>query len=877
MGKRLTNIFVFVLQLQRADILVGSVYYEKSPTEDVAERLQGLVITPPVSPPNKRRRPSEGHSSSTAPLAASPAEPPYLAAARRGATRDVVTKGGGKGGTSRHPSARTAAPASSAAASASQVEQVAHVMPPPAAPKAAARLTHSQAYPQQALQPPGGNSNTGLTKKTAQTAAREVPRGEQEEARDESMGDGEQEPPVIRPEGTSVLGGDLAMMPVSTLSPGRAELPLSKRRGPGAAARPGLAARGVPRSAFLPKEAVNRGTSGLSSSGLAPQLSTSSTAGESQRAAGGWNFGGQQPGGNGSGKFKRPLRIVPEGEANSVQRKAFVEKHLTLLKEERFGGMPAADVQEPPTVPSDSFRGSRNMPGPVHFTRTNFLMRMDRLPSESELVLPVDSPLRLSSDHQDTPGGRGLRPGTSVQSSPGTSVGTSRGNRDRVDSLDLGDLEGEPSSGDFYMRVEETPMERSRMPSVDTTASTQTSTTGEFAATGPTFNKCKLGMGEMKLSVSAVSTRTSSPCSAPAITAEDEDLLGPFAKLHENTFKSFQRMGQDRYGATGYAAIASRNDREISEQDMRNDQRHPRVGYDLVAFCRRFVVLTKVPLSAPLWQSIRNMVILLQFFHIDSAEDTASVLAYASWYYARLDALNRSDAPSPLKSPKRRQGVLMTGPAMERQREYWGASGRVGANDAEIGKLMTILFRIACQVIYDEDIPFTWWFKFVFRWIPSRAYPPTNKLFPLYPKDHLLDTEEWALRHLEFRLTHHEQFWMRYHLLLHRDPKLTPKGPLGPIGFAALERTNGSYNNSATTAGGLWGVLSSGGPAEGQKEAFNSSEVAYGTNVGSSFGGSAFIVGEEDYRRTGMSPDADYQEGDAFEVENDLGPDSYQQ
>lgn len=184
------------------------------------------------------------------------------------------------------------------------------------------------------------------------------------------MGDAEQEPGVIRPEGTSVLGGDLAMMPVSTLSPGRAELPLSKRRGPGAAAGPGIAARGVPRSAFLPKEAVSR-TAGLSSSGLAP-LSTSSTAGESQRAAGGWNFGGQQPGGNGngSGKFKRPLRIVPEGEANSVQRKAFVEKHLTLLKEERFGGMPAADVQEPPTVPSDSFRGSRNMPGPGHFTRT---------------------------------------------------------------------------------------------------------------------------------------------------------------------------------------------------------------------------------------------------------------------------------------------------------------------------------------------------------------------------------------------------------------------------------------------------------------------------------------------------------------------------
>lgn len=62
MGKRLSNIFLFVLQLQRADILVGSVYYEKSPTEDVAERLQGLVITPPVSPPNKRRRPSEGSS-----------------------------------------------------------------------------------------------------------------------------------------------------------------------------------------------------------------------------------------------------------------------------------------------------------------------------------------------------------------------------------------------------------------------------------------------------------------------------------------------------------------------------------------------------------------------------------------------------------------------------------------------------------------------------------------------------------------------------------------------------------------------------------------------------------------------------------------------
>ncbi|CAD7942547.1 unnamed protein product [Amoebophrya sp. A120] len=332
-------------------------------------------------------------------------------------------------------------------------------------------------------------------------------------------------------------------------------------------------------------------------------------------------------------------------------------------------------------------------------------------------------------------------------------------------------------------------------------------------------------------SLSGASTQASSPC----LTDEQQGWLKPDSRLTLNTFRVFIDEGRKRF-----ASSARTDSDEVSVKYMRDDLnsrqhtfwREPKLDFDLVKMVRRMVVLINVRLSLPIWQSVRNTVQLMKEFRMHASEHVSAVLALGSWYFVKLQEKAPKDTPTPphtidpeekipvdeelwvmdqraaiygwedeyrrydqdhnptgSKPPLNRKKNASGQPVMPRPASYnnydaWMREnkGKFAADDAEIGKIFTILLRIATLVIFDEPGHFKWWFDYVFRWIPSQ-YKEKKDMYPVYPKKHLMEVQRWALKTLDYRLLNHEQFWMRYLLLSGKDPAQTERGPLSPSGY----------------------------------------------------------------------------------------------
>ncbi|CAD7936883.1 unnamed protein product [Amoebophrya sp. A25] len=322
------------------------------------------------------------------------------------------------------------------------------------------------------------------------------------------------------------------------------------------------------------------------------------------------------------------------------------------------------------------------------------------------------------------------------------------------------------------------------------------------------------GMGSESLhgvSVSQVSTAYNSPAHDPRgrqsmlLDVEPEQLF-PRRVLCRGSSKPAGRSGTETEFQTFEQFEATLNRRfartlqagEIAENTMRNDllarskQEKPLIlDFDLVDLFKRFVVLVNVPMSPGLWQSVRNMATIMNKYGYANEADVISMLAYASWYFSRLRALDPDDAPIPYADFVEDGGKRIPEEHREYVREkraerYKNCDGHFAPTAAETNKMIAILLQLAHLIIYDQHpTPDTWRYYLV-PWIgkkdPAQPGMTTRevKTYSPYSKKHFDETCRWILRKLEYRLMDHDQFWTRYHLLSGRNPATTWNGPLSP-------------------------------------------------------------------------------------------------